>query len=89
MTEAVLCTVHPVACVAEICDVFCLCAVAVVKDNAYCAFGYIASELCLAVTVCYCLCLSCSGPLAVDGVAFSVPSVYICAAPLEVVCEQE
>ena len=89
MTEVVLCAVHPVAVIAKVCDVLCLSAVTVVEDNAYCSFGNIAYKLCLAVAVYYCLCLSSSGPLAVDGIAVSVPSVYISRAPTEVIGELE
>ena len=90
VTEIVRCAVHPVAIpLTEVCDVLCLSAVTVVKDNAYCSFGNRAPELCLAVVIYDRLCLSCSGSLAADGVAVSVPSVYIRAAPVEVICEQE
>ena len=70
-------------------NVLCLSAVTVVEDNACCSLGNMADELCLAVVVCCCLCLSCAGPLAVDCVAVSVPCVYIRASPSEVVGEEE
>ena len=89
MAEIVRCAVHPIACIAEVCDILSLSAVSVVQDNAYSAFGDIASELGLAVIIGDGLSLSFAGPLAAESVAVGIPSVNISGSPTEVVGQQE
>ena len=89
MTLIVLRAVHPVTVIGKVSDVLGLSAVTVAQDNADSILGNIALELSLAVFILSGLSHCGTGPFAVDRFARSVPSVDICAAPTEVVGQQE
>ena len=89
MTLIVLRAVHPVTVIREVLNILGLSAVTVAQDNADSVLGNIALELSLAVFILSRLSHCGTGPFAVDRFACSVPSVDICAAPTEVVGQQE
>ena len=89
MSQLVCSTVHPVAVIAKVCNVLCLCACVIIYYYAYRAFGNFYYKLSLIHIVCFCFFNFCAGPCAVKLIAVTVPSVYIRLAPAEVICEQE
>ena len=77
MTEIILRAVHPVAVIAEVCDILGLFAVTVIKDNADSAFGDMADKLGFTVLIGLGLSLRSAGPLTVQCIAVCIPCIYV------------